>query len=315
MNKEKRLFLMGLATVFFIFLTLVCGCASEKSIGAEAASPSPAKGKSLVIKVLDVGQGDAILIRTDEQTVLLDTSYTAEGRRLRSALHDEGVTVIDKLIITHPHSDHAGGTSVVFRTYRVKSVYDNGQSLSTGAYKKYLKTISKRGIPHKSLSDGDVLSLGNGAVFRVLSPTKKMIEESQKRGNKANININSVVARIEYGNFTMMMTGDAEKETELGILERHSPGEIRSRVLKSGHHGSKTSSSEAFLKALHADDVIISCGEGNEYHLPHPSTLARYRERGMDFYSTDRNGTVTVTTDGKSYKITPSRGEKNERAK
>ena len=108
----------------------------------------------------------------------------------------------------------------------------------------------------------------------------------------------------------MMLTGDAEAPTEMGILERHAPELLRCRLLKSGHHGSKTASCSKFLQTLDADAVLVSCGEDNEYHCPHPSVLVRYEKQEMDVYRTDCDGTITVRTDGKIYAIETERGRK-----
>lgn len=273
-------------------------------------APSPPAETGVTVKVLAVGQGDAILIRTSEQTILVDTGDTSETGRLREALKKERVRRIDKLIITHPHRDHIGGAATVFRTCDVKEVYDNGQPTSTNVYRDYLKTIQKKEIPSRTLRDGDVLDLGGSAVLRVLSPTQEMVDERGMQNGKVNLNLNSLVARLEYGDFSMMLTGDAEAPTEMGILERHAPELLRCRLLKSGHHGSKTASCSKFLQALDADAALISCGEDNEYHCPHPSVLVRYEKQEMDVYRTDRDGTITVRTDGKTYTLETERGGK-----
>lgn len=278
-------------------------------------SPSPPVETGVTIKVLAVGQGDAILIRTPEQTILVDTGDTSETGRLREALKKEGVRRIDKLIITHPHRDHIGGAATVFRTCDVKEVYDNGQPTTTNVYREYLKTIQKKEIPLRTLRDGDGLDLGGGAALHVLSPTQEMVDERGMQNGKVNLNLNSLVARLDYGDFSMMLAGDAEAPTEMGILGRHAPELLRCRLLKSGHHGSKTASCSKFLQALEADAVLISCGEDNEYHCPHPSVLTRYEKQEIDVYRTDRDGTITVRTDGKTYAIETERGEKPDAGK
>lgn len=273
----------------------------------ESAPPPVETG--VTVRVLDVGQGDSILIRTPEQTVLVDTGDTSETGRLWAALKKEGVRRVDKLIITHPHRDHIGGAATVFRNCEVKEVFDNGQPTTTNVYRDYLKAIRQKGIPSRTLRDGDTLDLGGGALLRVLSPTQEMVDEGGMHKGKVNLNLNSLVARLEYGNFSMMLTGDAEALTEMGMLKRHGPETLRCTLLKAGHHGSKTASVSAFLQALDAEAALISCGKDNEYHCPHPSVLLRYEKQEMDVYRTDRDGTITVRTDGKSYSIETERGE------
>ena len=291
-----------------------CGLPADWLGGAAFSSPPPAE-TGVSVKVLAVGQGDAILIRTPEQTVLVDTGDTGEAARLRAALKKEGVRRLDKLIVTHPHRDHIGGTAEVFRLCDVKAVYDNGQPTTTKVYRDYLEEIDKKNIPSKSLRDGDMLDLGGGAVLRVLSPTQEMVDERGMQNDKVNLNLNSIVARLEYGDFAMMLTGDAEIPTENGILRRYAPESLRCQVLKAGHHGSKTASGAEFLRALGADTVLISCGEDNEYHCPHPSVLARYGDYKMTVYRTDRDGTITVRTDGKTYAVQTERGGEEDGTK
>ena len=286
------------------FLLLFTGCSISPS------EPTPETG--VTVKVLDVGQGDAILIRTPEQTILVDTGDTGQTEKLRAALKREHVRRIDKLIITHPHRDHIGGTATVFNMCEVKTVYDNGQPTSTNVYRDYLKTIQRKGIPSWTLRDGDVLDLGSGATLHVLSPTQVMVDERGMQNGRLNLNLNSIVGKFQYGTFSMMLTGDAEVPAEEGIVARHDSTDLRCQVLKAGHHGSKTASGAAFLRAVDADAVLISCGADNEYHCPHPSVLARYGKHEMDYYRTDYNGTITVRTDGKTYTIEPEKGRKNE---
>ncbi len=297
---------VALLSVFSAILA-ACGLPTDWLEGA----PPPPVENGLTVKVLAVGQGDAILIRTPEQTILIDTGDTSETGRLRAALKHEGVRRVDKLIITHPHRDHIGGAAMVCRTCDVKEVYENGQPTSTNVYRDYLKTIQKQKIPSRTLRDGDMLDLGGGATLRVLSPTQEMVDERGMQNGKVNLNLNSLVARLEYGDFSMMLTGDAEIPSEEGILRRHSPETLRCKILKAGHHGSKTASSVDFLRTLDADAVLISCGEDNEYHCPHPSVLARYEKQELDVFRTDRNGTITVRTDGKTYSVETERGERS----
>ncbi|HWQ61414.1 MAG TPA: MBL fold metallo-hydrolase, partial [Negativicutes bacterium] len=121
-------------------------------------------------------------------------------------------------------------------------------------------------------------------------------------GGEAALNNNSIVARLVYGSFAMLLAGDAEQESETAMVGKFG-AELRSQVLKGGHHGSRTSSSPAFLKAVNPETAIISAGVDNEYHHPHPSLLKRYGERKVKVYRTDTDGTVTVTSDGKTYSV------------
>ena len=285
-----------------LILAMCCflGCGSKNT----TASVS---GDNLEIKVLNVGQGDAILIRKDGQTVLIDTSDLDEHDKFRKELKKAGVSVIDKLIITHPHADHLGGASVLFKEFQVKAVYDNGLLATAKFYREYLKSVKNKNIPYKQLTRGDVLELAPGVVFKVLSPEKEYIDSGAKwKNGKVDYNGSSIVGRLSYGKFAIMLTGDVETAGE-SMIVKHKEDDLKCQVLKAGHHGSKTSSSEKFLRAVEAEAVVISCGAGNDYGHPHAQAMKRFNNHKLKIYRTDENGTVTITSDGKTYSI---KGEK-----
>lgn len=256
------------------------------------------KADRLIVNVIDIGQGDAILIRSPGQVTLVDTGDVPTRDRLVNFIKHQGVTAIDNLIITHPHGDHIGGAAAVLEHFPVKHVYDSGQLATSPLYRSYLELIRKKNIPFTVLAAGRQLDIGGGAVLNIFAPVTPFIS-----GTDSDLNNNSIVAKLTFGDFSMLLPGDAEQEEEARVLEKFG-GELKSLVLKSGHHGSKTSSSVPFLKAVKPDAVVISEGAGNEYHHPHPSTLKKYQEMGLKVYRTDKDGTVTITSDGKTYAIT-----------
>jgi competence protein ComEC len=131
----------------------------------------------------------------------------------------------------------------------------------------------------------------------VLAPEKEFI-----KGSNSDVNNSSIVLKLSYGDFSMLLTGDAETESEELMLKRFR-ADLKSRVLKSPHHGSRTSSSQAFIKAIAPEAVVISVGANNDYHHPHPSVMKRYQDAKLKIYRTDLDGTVTITSDGKTYTI------------
>ena len=292
-----------LAVCLAILLVIAAGCGGQ---GKTAVEPQKASGQStagtVTVKVLDVGQGDAILIRTGGQTILIDTGDVPAREQLVKYIKNEGITVIDKLIITHPHADHLGGAAAIFDNFTVRQVYDSGQTTTSGLYRQYLETVQKKNIPFSVLTAGQMVDIGGGALLKVLAPEKPYIQ-----GTESDLNNNSIVVKLVYGNFSMLLTGDAEKEAEERMLKSGSV-ELKSTILKSAHHGSSSSSTPAFLAAVAPEAVIISVGANNDYHHPHPSTLKKYNERKLKIYRTDKDGTVTVTTDGKGYTISKEKG-------
>ncbi len=289
-DKLKKLVAVMTALFTFVF----AGCSAEKSASTSGGSAQP----EVKIEMLDIGQGDATLIRTKDQTIMIDTGDIDERDHLLKLLQERDIKTIDKLIITHPHADHIGGAYVLFKNFKVKEVYDNGDPTTTQTYKTYLKNIKQQNIPYHQLKAGDEVDFGSGVTFKVFSPTEQMLKSEK------DLNNNSIVGQLRYGEFTMMFTGDAEKEAEATVVKQYGD-EVKSLVLKSPHHGSRTSSSDAFLKAVGAKDVLISLGAGNDYGHPHKETLARYKKYNMNVYRTDLNGTITVTTNGTAdYNVT-----------
>ena len=324
---------IGLLLGVLFAAMLLAGCGTAATGGAESADgsgssvPAAKAGDRVQIEMLDVGQGDSILIRTPEQTVLIDTSDVDERDKLRAELKRTGVQRIDKVILTHAHADHIGGMDVVLKDYEVGMVYDNGMPSTSKLYIGYMKQLKAKGIKREALKAGDRLDFGGGVSFDVLYPTAELEQKGQEKGYTHDPNNESIVGRLVYGAFSMLFTGDAETPVEEAILKANA--EVRSTILKAPHHGSSTSASPAYLKAVWPEAVLISCGVGNDYGHPHTDVLARYRgektfkdhktgkakktklvhnDRGevlaAKTYETDTDGAITVTTDGKTYQIT-----------
>lgn len=269
--------------MLMIFALICSGCSSN--------SNNTNSNDEVKIEVLDIGQGDASLIYTKDEVIMIDTGDVDERDRLEKLLKERNISTIDKLIITHPHADHIGGAYVVFKNVNVKDVYDNGDTTTSKTYQTYLKNIKQKNIAYHQLKAGDTVDFGDGVSFKVFSPTEKMIK------NDDDLNNNSIVGQLRYKDFTMLFTGDSEREAEQNMVKSYG-NELQSDVLKSPHHGSRTSSSDDYLKTVKAKDVIISLAADNEYGHPHKQTLDRYKKYNMNVYRTDQDGTITITTDG-----------------
>ncbi len=321
--------------VALLLLTFVLsGCGGKTGGGnsggaaAENAPPASAKPASEDLKVtmLNVGQGDALLIQTKSQNILIDTSDQDERSKLVKELDKAGVTTFDKIILTHPHADHIGGVEKLLKEskYTVKEIYDNGVAATGKLYLNYMKLIKDSGgkIKHGTLVTGDVLDFGDGVKFEVLAPDKSVVDAVNSGRQQTDPNNESIVGRLVYKDFTMMFTGDAEISEEVAILSssRDNLQNLKSRVLKSGHHGSRTSldpsnaSSVDFLRLMNPEYVVISAGEptekrgGNTYGHPHLEPLEAYLNNGIaskNIFWSWKNGTVTIVTDGKNISVTP----------
>ncbi len=295
-----QLFFRWLAACL-LAVSLAFGASGCGASGGGEKSAAAAGGSELAIHVLDIGQGDAILLSKDGQWALIDSGDVDHRPEMKKYLKEYGVDELSKVIITHPHADHVGGMLAVFQTVKVGEIYDSGVATTTNTYRTYLKQIKAKNIPFHVVKAGDVIPLFPDVAFEVAAPVRTITEGKK---NRPDLNNNSIVGRLVYGESTMLFTGDAEKEEERTILD--SGADIRSGVLKVGHHGSKTSSSSDFVAAVAPKAAVLSAGAGNSYGLPHKAALDRLRKGGVShIYRTDQDGTVTFTTDGSGdFKVT-----------
>jgi len=264
---------------------------SEISQGLVELTP----GNTLQVHFIDVGQGDAIFILSpDGTTVILDGGDTDTG--VLQYLQSNGVQHIDLMIASHPHSDHIGGLVQVLRALPVRKVITNGQMHTTSIYERFLDAIVAAKAEYVEVQRGNIITEGN-LVFDVLHPASNI-------GN--NLNNNSLVLRLAWGNTSFLFAGDAEKEAEASMLA--SGLTIGSDILKIAHHGSQSSSSPAFLAQVKPKVAIYSAGRSNQYGNPQPETLAALASIGAQVYGTDENGTIIVISDGNEYKIEVASG-------
>ncbi len=290
----------------------VAAAANDDERDSEPDDSKPVNG-DLTIKMLNVGQGDAVLIQTKTQNILIDTSDTDEREQFQAELEKTGVKKIDKLILTHPHADHIGGAKLVLDNYQVGEIYNDGCKRDKfNVYKGYINAANKKKIPVKALQAGDKLNFGGKVSFEVFYPT----EELRKKFEAANdYNDTSIVGKLTYGDFSMLFTGDAEKVVENELLNSKYKKKLHCTVLKAPHHGSKNSAGAEYMKAVSPEYVVISAGDpnnptgsGNMYAHPHKEALNAYINSGgvskKNIFWTYENGTITITTDGKNCSIT-----------
>jgi len=211
-------------------------------------------------------------------------------------LRAHGVRQLDAIIATHPHSDHIGGLPAVLTTIPVSQVYATGQPHTTSAYEGFLNAIFAAKAKYTEVKRGDRIPLGN-LTLEVLSPSR-----IRPTGD---MNNNSLVLRLDYGSVGFLFEGDAQAEAESALL---AAGLARpATVLKVGHHGSRSSSTPAFLAAVHPQIGVYSAGAGNSYGHPHPQTIANLKAVGTEIHGTDQEGSVVITTDGNTYQVTSSK--------
>ena len=265
-------------------------------ISGVIGSPGDLSGGELELHVIDVGQGDSILIRSDDAAVLVDTgTYDSRGE-LAEYLRANDAYRIDCLVITHPHADHIGGAEYIVRNFKVGCVMLCDSDSTSASLAKLLNAVDELGVKLIEPSVGSLTRVGNIA-FRVLSPLPELDTAS---------NDGSIVMRVEWGSTAFMLTGDAETAAEELILGNYPPEELRCDFLKLGHHGSNTSTSEAFLDAVSPGWVAISCGKDNDYGHPHHKVLERLRAFGLDddhVLRTDTDGSLVFVSDGSEVRL------------
>lgn len=237
---------------------------------------------------LDVGQGDGILIRTSQgHRVVIDGGPEAEP--LAGALLQAGGRP-DVAILSHAHADHVVGLTHALRRFGAGVVLDAGYPHPTPAYAEFLRAVRERRIPYRSAQRGIRVELGRGSM-EVLWPPAQFVE-----GPSA-VNENSVVVSFRFGAIRFLFPGDVEMNAEAALVA--SGTDLAADVLKMPHQGSRTSSSELFLDAVRPRVAVLSVGAANPYGHPHREVLARYAHRGVAVYRTDRDGAVSLRTDGR----------------
>ena len=296
--------------------------------------PPPASGGELTIRILDVGpiNGDAILISSPAgKTVLIDAGDTTKGKAVVEALKRNNIQQLDYFIATHPHPDHLGGAAEVFKAVKVLNVIDNGQPPSVPAlavatpqkqagskkpantkpakanpltkfYDDYKAGVTSSGAHYETARPGTKLDLGGGALLMILAPSEPFFTKDKMTTGGNEANANSIVARLDYGAFSMLLAGDAEEQTEHKLLTKDL--DLQSKVIKIAHHGSKYASSGDFLNRVKPAVAIVSCGAWNRYGHPSQAVLDRLKAANVKLYRSDMQGEITITTRGKDGDMT-----------
>lgn len=252
--------------------------------GGRAALPDPGAQTGYSAHFIDVGQGDSTLLQLGSDYVLIDAGPTDSGDSVVSYLKEQGVKRLRAVIATHPHEDHIGGMAAVLAAFPADAFYMPDKTTNTKAFSRMLDAIEKQKLRPSIPTPGDKLTF-SGVTLTFLSPSPKASFD--------NLNNYSLVTMVNTGTERALFAGDAEKEIERALVAQNAA--LTCDLYKVSHHGSNTSSSADFLKAMSPRIAVISCGKDNSYGHPHDSVVARLTEAGIDqIFNTAEDGTVVL---------------------
>lgn len=258
-------------------------------------------GDEVQFHFIDVGQGDAILITTPEGNMLIDSGDLSSDsqKKLDKYLKSQNIEGFEYVVFTHTDADHIGSGDIVINNYDVKTVIMPDYQATTKVYNRLINAIEKHNVDLVLIGEdeacekpGYTFKLGP-VTHTVMAPTEDFDDANEM----------SVVIKSVYGETSVLLTGDAEIKSEKAMLMEYTDGELDVDILKAGHHGSSSSTSQSFMNATTPEVTIISCGEGNKYGHPHKVVMDRLEKADITIYRTDLQGTIIVKTDGVTYTV------------
>lgn len=302
-NKRKRKEKVVIATaIVLFFFSLIMSFLDNNGIftwndlnNATSTLNGPVNPDSdFSIYYLDVGQGDCTIIKSNDAVMVIDTSTKNHSQDIQEVLMSLSINKIDYLVITHQHDDHMGSAKDIIDKYEVSNIIMPKLSeinmVTTTSYENLLKSIASNKVNAIPATVGDSFKIGDASV-QILSPA---VQDEE-------LNNMSVVLKVIYGETSFIFQGDAEKVIEKQLL--NSDFDLSADIIKVGHHGSNTSSTDKYLKAVNPQYAIISCGADNSYGHPHNEVIDRLKKNSISFYITAQTGDITVTSDGKNIDI------------
>lgn len=301
MGKRKISWVLGL----ILSMTLLVSCSStqvdinqslqntqentvEATITPTEQVTEENKEESLKVHFIDVGQADCTLFESNGEFMLVDAGNNADGNLVVNYLKAQGVSTISYLIGTHPHEDHIGGLDTVINNFDIETVIMPEKTHTSQTFEDVLDALIAKDYSITKPVVGDTYTLGTTS-FRIIAPVSTYGDE---------LNNWSVGVKVSCGDIDFVLCGDAEQQAESDIVR--TSDNLDAEVLKVGHHGSHTSSTDIFLNAVNPNYAVIHVGTGNSYGHPHEETLTKLQNRDIKVFRTDKQGTIIAKTDGKT---------------
>ncbi len=301
---------LAILAAFFLFLNenyfRIDGIPTLNQIagifGLDNSAPATIADGEIAVHFIDVGQGDCEFIETSGKTALIDCGEDEYSSSVISYIESTGTKRLDYVIVSHPHSDHMGGMSEILGGFEIGMVImpyvPENMTPTSDCYEKMLDVIENRGINAEFAEIGSKLELGNGAELEIMAPVSDEYED---------LNNFSILCKLIHGENSFLFTGDIEKKAEYDILD--SGVNVSADVLKAGHHGSSTSTSEKFLDAVNPAYAVIEVGKDNSYGHPSQKVVDRLKKIGCEYYCTKDYGNIVFVSDGKVLTIHTGKGD------